>query len=157
MRRGFLLSAVLLGVALAPSAYAKDKVLMTIDGKDIMKSEFEYLYEKNSKQQIEETTVDEYLDMFILYKQKVADAEVAGIDTTATFIKEFKGYENQLLQPYMEDQSVVDEMVKHYYENKLEDVDISYIVLNLTVGKQQTTTKQRALADSLRNCIVNGG
>lgn len=156
MRRAFLLGAVMMGGMFSSSIYAKDKVLMTIDGKDIMKSEFEYLYEKNSKQQIEDTSVEEYLDMFILYKMKVAEAEAAGIDTTAAFLKEFKGYESQLLKPYMEDSSVMDEMVKQYYENKKEDVDISYIVLPLTVGTQQTTSYQKMLADSLRNCIING-
>ena len=33
---------------------AKDPVVMTVDGKDVLKSEFEYLYHKNSRQQLEQ-------------------------------------------------------------------------------------------------------
>ena len=45
---------IVLGVMLATSllANAKDPVLMTINGNEIKLSEFEYLYNKNNKQQI---------------------------------------------------------------------------------------------------------
>ena len=53
---------------------------MTINGKDVRLSEFEYLYNKNNQQQIEKEPLDKYVELFVLYKQKVADAEAAGID-----------------------------------------------------------------------------
>ena len=36
-------------------------------------SEFEYLYHKNHGQQIDRQSLDEYLDMFTIYKLKVAE------------------------------------------------------------------------------------
>ena len=66
---GVGLAAVLLAYA------AKDPVIMTINGEDVTKSEFEYLYNKNSQQQINPQTLDEYVEMFKLYKMKVADAK----------------------------------------------------------------------------------
>lgn len=53
---------------------AKDPVIMTVNGVDVPRSEFEYLYNKNSQQQINPQTLEEYVEMFKLYKMKVADA-----------------------------------------------------------------------------------
>ena len=51
MRNKFFLGA-LIATALCANA-AKDPVLMTVNGKDVKLSEFEYLYQKNNKQQLE--------------------------------------------------------------------------------------------------------
>ena len=85
--RKVLLSAGLLAVML-PSVAKKNNnpVLMTVDGKDVPVSEFLYLYGKNTGQQQSKMTVDEYLDLFVVYKLKVADAESAGLKTNITAI-----------------------------------------------------------------------
>ena len=71
-----------LGVcAIAMAFAAKDPVIMTVNGVDVPRSEFEYLYNKNSQQQINPQTLDEYVEMFKLYKMKVADARAEGLDT----------------------------------------------------------------------------
>ena len=70
-----------------------DAVLMTIDGKPVMASEFLYIYEKNNQETtIDQKSIEEYLDLFINFKLKVAEAEAQGIDTTEAFLKELKGY-----------------------------------------------------------------
>ena len=49
-----------LGVcAIAMAFAAKDPVIMTVNGVDVPRSEFEYLYNKNSQQQINPQTLDE--------------------------------------------------------------------------------------------------
>ena len=100
MKVKLLISSLLLGTAILALAKG-DPVLMTINGKDIKLSEFEYLYHKNNQQQIEKETLDQYVERFVLYKQKVAEAEAAGIDTTQSFIKEFEGYQKDLAAPNM--------------------------------------------------------
>ena len=52
MKSKLLVSTVLVGTALMALA-ATDPVLMTINGKDVKLSEFEYLYNKNNQQQEE--------------------------------------------------------------------------------------------------------
>ena len=99
MKAKLLISSLLLGVVVLAFAKEKDPVLMTINGKQIKLSEFEYLYHKNNQQQLEKETLDQYVDRFVLYKRKVADAEAAGIDTTDVFIKEFEGYQKDLAAP----------------------------------------------------------
>ncbi|MBR2085320.1 MAG: hypothetical protein IJ879_12210, partial [Muribaculaceae bacterium] len=95
MKAKFWICALLVGTAVLALA-KEDPVLMTINGKDIKLSEFEYLYNKNTQQQVEKETLEQYVDLFVLFKLKVADAEAAGIDTTEAFKKEFEVYQRQL-------------------------------------------------------------
>ena len=70
---------------------AGNPVLMTINGKDITRSEFEYSYNKNGNVEgaVEQKTIEEYVPMFVNYKLKVAAAEAAKLDTLESFKKEF--------------------------------------------------------------------
>ena len=87
---------------MAGSAFAQtaDPIIMTIGGKNIKRSEFEYAYNKNAAETtIDEKSIDEYVDLFVNYKLKVIAAEEAGIDTTAAFRKEFLMYRDQQIRP----------------------------------------------------------
>lgn len=155
MRNRLFTGAVVAMTFLSLAAKSDDPVLMKINNKDIKKSEFEYLYHKNNQQQIEKQSLDKYLDMFVLYKLKVADAEAAGIDTTKAFLTEFRGYQADLMRPYLEDSSVIDQMIKDNYERYKEDVDVSHIMIPVE-GVGTDRAKQKRIADSLRNCILEG-
>lgn len=86
----------LCAVAAAARSDKSDPTVMTIAGKRVPLSEFSYLYHKNASQQAEPVTLDRYVEMFVDYKLKVADAEAAGIDTTEAFRKEFDGYRREI-------------------------------------------------------------
>lgn len=135
---------------------AKEPVAMSINGKDIKLSEFEYLYNKNKQQQLEEQPFDKYVDMFVTYKLKVADAEALGIDTTKTFLNEFHGYRDDLAKPYLEDNTVKERLAQEAYERMKEEVDVSHIMVYLEDPKTKSRVSQRELLDSIRTCIVNG-
>ena len=91
MKKSFLSLAVVASAAgLIYAAAPKDPVLMTVGGKPVTLSEFEYLYHKNNSQQLAPQTIDEYLQMFITYKQKVAAAEEAGIDKSVRILKSIR-------------------------------------------------------------------
>ena len=80
---------------------------MTINGKAISAEEFLYIYEKNNQAgAVDPKTMDEYLDMFINFKLKVAEAESQGIDTTESFKKELKGYRAQATPKYLQDEAI---------------------------------------------------
>ncbi len=143
------------GTLAAGGKTPKDPVLMTVNGKNVPLSEFEYLYNKNNTQQLQPQTLDEYLDMFVTYKLKVADAEAAGIDTTAAFIKEYTGYCEELANPYMINTQFEDSLVRVAYDHYLKSVDVSHIMVPLT-DKAGNAAPQIALLDSLRTLIVNG-
>lgn len=155
MKAKLLISSLLLGTAILAIAKG-DPVLMTINGKDIKLSEFEYLYHKNNQQQVEKETLEQYVDRFVLYKQKVADAEAAGIDTTSAFIKEFEGYQKDLAEPYMtEDTTYRWQFVSEAYDRLKKEVDIDHFMLPLGSTPEETTANM-ARMDSLRNCILAG-
>ena len=155
MKTKLLISSLLLGTAILALAKG-DPVLMTINGKDIKLSEFEYLYHKNNQQQVEKETLEQYVDRFVLYKQKVADAEAAGIDTTEVFRKEFEGYQKDLATPYMvEDTTYHWQMVTEAYDRYKKEIDIDHFMLPLGSNAEGTLLNMHRM-DSIRNCVLAG-
>ncbi|MBR2379114.1 MAG: hypothetical protein IKA91_06735, partial [Bacteroidaceae bacterium] len=71
MRKQWILSALLMAGISISSFAQDDAVLMSINGKDITKSEFEYIYHKNNKQQVDVNGLEEYMPLFVNYKLKV--------------------------------------------------------------------------------------
>lgn len=156
MRKKLLIGVIAVSSLLPGLMLAKDPVVMTINGKDIKLSEFEYLYNKNKQQQLEKQPFNKYVDMFVTYKLKVADAEAAGIDAQKSFLNEFKGYRNDLAKPYLEDKTTNDRLAKEAYERMKEEVDVSHIMVSLRDASGKSSLSQKRLLDSIRTCIVNG-
>lgn len=108
----------------------QDAVLMTINGKPIMASEFMYIYEKNNQETtLDPKSMDEYLDLFINFKLKVIEAESQGIDTTEAFLKELKGYRAQATPKYMKDEAAVDSLIRMTYNHIAHDRRAAHIAI----------------------------
>ena len=107
-----------------------DEVLLTIDNRDITKSEFERIYHKNNNN-VDPKSVDEYLDLFINFKLKVIEAENLGMDTLPSFIKELSGYRKQLAAPYLEVKGAEEQLVKEAYERTKTEVSVSHILMRI--------------------------
>ena len=147
-KRVFLLTFALLSSAVI-KAQENDPTIMTINGKEIKKSEFEYIYNKNSQQQLEHKTLEEYLQMFKEYKLKVMEAEANGIDTTKAFITELQGYRNQLAQPYLVDQEADEKLAREAYSRLQENVEVAHILFSIDENNPEKTQQkayQKALA-----------
>ena len=156
MKAKLLISSLLLGTVILTFAKVKDPVLMTINGKDIKLSEFEYLYHKNNEQQVEKETLEQYVDRFVLYKQKVADAEAAGIDTTELFRREFEGYQKDLATPYItEDTTYRWHFVSEAYDRSKKEIDIDHFMLPIGASPTEHQAMMDRM-DSIRTCILNG-
>lgn len=146
MKKNLLFTMAVSAMAvLAAVAAAPDPVLMNIAGKDVHKSEFEYLYNKNNLQQQQSQSIDEYLGMFIDYKLKVAAAEAAGLDTMASFSDEMARYAKELARPYLKDAAVEDSIARVTYDHMLKNVDINHLMV-----------ADKHLADSLRQLLESG-
>ncbi|MDE6126712.1 MAG: peptidyl-prolyl cis-trans isomerase, partial [Muribaculaceae bacterium] len=156
MNKLFLSLALAAAAVSAASAKGpKDPELMTVGGTPVKLSEFEYLYNKNNSQQLQPQTVDEYLGMFVTYKQKVAAAREAGIDKTQAFQNEFDGYRRDLSEPYLKDQAVEDSLLRAEYERMKTERDVSHIMIALG-DNPAAETRQKALLDSIRTAILGG-
>lgn len=147
MRNKFLVGA-LIATAFCVSA-EENPVLMTINGKDVKLSEFEYMYHKNSKQQLEKETLNDYVNRFVEYKLKVADAEAEGLDTLKTFVSEFTGHKNSLMRPYLDDNRQAEVYAKEAYERMKKNLEVSHIMM---YGGEANKAK----LDSIHECLKNG-
>lgn len=147
MKKQILAVGVFCASLFAITAKTNDPVLMNVAGKDVRLSEFEYLYNKNNAQQVQPQTLDEYVDMFVNFKLKVAAAEAAGIDTTQSFLTEYTKFRNELSEPYLRDPQVADAQIAEAYDHMQYEVLVSHIMLPL--GSE-------AVADSLRQAILDG-
>lgn len=134
---------------------AKDPVIMTVNGVDVPKSEFEYLYGKNSQQQLTQQPIDEYVEMFKLYKMKVEDAKAEGIDTTAAFRKEMEQYRRDLAAPYLADSVYLDKLLKETYDRASQEVEAYHIMLFKTQNPSENTSKRQRM-DSVRQALLAG-
>lgn len=137
-------------------AQAKDEVIMTVNGVDVPRSEFEYLYHKNQQQQVDPQSLEEYAEMFKIYKLKVADALSQRLDTMTAFQKEMDQYKADLATPYMTDSLFLNSLVKEAYDLSREEVEAFHIMLAKSQSDMETS-KAKAQADSLRSVLLNGG
>ena len=148
-------TVVLTGLGAAQRSSKSDPVVMTVNGKDVKQNEFLYLFNKNNSQQAAPQTIDEYVDMFVVYKLKVAAAEAAGLDTTATFRSEFDGYCADLATPYLKDSELEGKLLDEAYDRARTRRRVSHILVE--PGRTPAEDKEiRARLDSLRGAISSG-
>lgn len=96
---------------------------MKINGVPVTRSEFEYSYNKNnSADVIDRKTVDEYVDLFVNYKLKVAAALDAQLDTLSSFRREFALYRDQEVRPAFVDSTDMLAEAKAVYERTKEHI-----------------------------------
>lgn len=147
-----LASASLLGIA------QEDKVLMTINGEDIMASEFLYIYEKNNQEtSLEKKTMDEYLDLFVNFKLKVTEAMAQGVDTTEAFKKELAGYRAQATPKYMQDDEAIDSLVVLSYNRMARIRKASHIAVQCPMDADSATVAAaEAKINELRERVTVG-
>lgn len=141
--------------AAKPQVNRADEVLLTIDNQPVTLGEFEYLYHKNNAQQLVPQTIEEYLDMFVNYKLKVAEAQAAGMDTTAAFRTELAGYARELAAPYLYDTEYENQLIDEVYNRMGENVEVSHIMV-YTGSTPAERAANSARLDSIRTLIVNG-
>ncbi|MCM1521039.1 MAG: peptidyl-prolyl cis-trans isomerase [Muribaculaceae bacterium] len=157
MKKCFLPAALIAAAISGATAAApqNDPTVMTINGRDISRSEFEYLYNKNNLQQEKPQSIDEYLDMFVVYKLKVADAEAAGIDTTASFVKELDGYCADISTPFLTDTIVREKLISDAWNRMQTLRKVSHIMLPVGTTQAERDANRLKL-DSIRNAIIAG-
>lgn len=112
---------------------AQETVVMTINDKQISKSEFEAVYRKNNGKEVNNSTksVNEYVDLFSLFKSKVFEAESMGLDTLISFRNELGGYRRQLAAPYLTDKNTNENLLTEAYERLKTEVRASHILVRI--------------------------
>lgn len=147
-----LFAAMLLCSGMA-CAQQSDPVIMKINGQPVLRSEFEYSYNKNNSDDvIDKKTVNEYVDLFVNYKLKVAAAYDAKLDTLSSFNKEFKMYRDQQIRPvFVEDSDILAEAHKVYDSTKNRIGPRGLVKpLHILMYVKQGDSAEKMKADSLR-------
>lgn len=117
-----------------PEKEAKQVTIFTVNKMPVSADEFIYLYRKNHQATQDEFTKEnilEYLELYTNFKLKVEEARHRGMDTTQAFKKEFTGYRDELLKPYLPESKIIDSLVKLTYERMKEEVRASHLLIAL--------------------------
>lgn len=142
-----------------------DPVLMTVNGKPVTRSEFEYSYNKsNGENVVDRKSVKEYVDLFINYKLKVEAALDAKLDTMESFRKEFANCRDQQIRPSFVDKDDVEGQAKKVYNDYRQRVDGNGGLVkpaHILVMLRQKTDKAKVAAakvriDSIYNALQAG-
>ena len=95
-----------------------DPVIMKINGKPVLRSEFEYSFNKNNVDGVlDKKNVKEYVPLYVDFKLKVAAAEDAQVDTISSIKAELEGYKEQMLLPTLVDTAFIEREARRTYDN----------------------------------------
>lgn len=154
-----VLYLLMLLLPLMSVAQNEDATIMTINGKKVSKGEFERIYRKNNLVNSSEAQkpVEEYVNLFINFKLKVAEAEALGMDTLSSFRNELAGYRKQLAKPYLVNKEVDEQLLLEAYERMQWDVNAAHILFSIEgEGSPADTLKAWNEAIKVRTKILNG-
>ncbi len=143
---------------------AGDPVIMTINGTPVLRSEFEYSYNKNNGADvIDKKTVEEYADLFINYKLKVCAALAARLDTMKSFQQEYLMYRDQQVRPTMVTDADVEQEALKAYNRAKEQIgprgllQPAHILIRVaTDAGQSAQDKAKARIDSVYSALKGG-
>jgi peptidyl-prolyl cis-trans isomerase SurA len=109
-------------------------VLGTIGSDPILSDDFSYVYTKNNthaENAYAESSLKEYMNLYVNFRLKVKEAEALGLDTTAAFKSELDGYKKQLAAPYLTEKAVTQKLIREAYDRMKEEVRASHILILL--------------------------
>src|SRR5699024_2171615 len=115
------------------SAKRKKDILLEIDGQPVYVNEFKRVYFKNLDlvQKESQRDVDGYLDLFVDYKLKIAEAKAQDLDKGKEYLSEFEKYRNQLSRNYLAENRLTSELAEEAYERSKEEIDASHILIDV--------------------------
>jgi len=114
------------------SAQNQNAVVMTVGSESVTLEEFNAIFRKNNQdKKVTKAELDEYVELFRIFKLKVYEAKQLGMDTSAAFNRELNAYVKQLAQPFLRDTSVENNMVRSTYQRMLRDRKVRQIVIRL--------------------------
>ena len=158
------LVSILCAFAITAGAQTSDPVVMTINGQNVTRSEFEYSYNKNNGDEvIEKTTVEQYVPLFVNYKLKVAAALDARFDTLASFKAEFAKYRDQQVRPTIVTSEDVENEARKIYDDRQKMIGDKGLIrpahILIRLAQKASSAAQdsaKARIDSIYACLRSG-
>ena len=158
------LVSILCAFAITAGAQTSDPVVMTINGQNVTRSEFEYSYNKNNGDEvIEKTTVEQYVPLFVNYKLKVAAALDARLDTLTSFKQEFAKYRDQQVRPTIVTSEDVENEARKIYDDRQKMIGDKGLIrpahILIRLAQKASSAAQdsaKARIDSIYACLRSG-
>ena len=130
----FSFSLIVSSCAVLNNSSLETAELFTINGTPTISDEFIYVYEKNNFNNDSlyyPADIDAYFELFVNFKLKVEAAKSAGIDTSRSFLEEYKTYKDQLIRPYLSETREQERLVAEAYERMKYELDASHILITV--------------------------
>ncbi len=136
------------------------QTLFKYGGNAVSKDEFLKVYQKNSlngKADMSEKALREYLDLYSLFKMKVAEAKLQRVDTLSSINYELTSYRKQLAKNYLTDEQMTEKIMQEVYQRMKEDVRVAHILIySSQFSQSKDTTEPYKKADSIYNALTKG-
>ncbi len=132
MRMKYFVVLFLIGFqSLLVAQNAKKEVLFSIDDRSFYNDEFARIYNKNIDLVKDESQKDlnQYLELFIGYKLKIAKAYKLELDKSPKYISELASYRTQLSKNYLTDSKVTQELLDEAYARYNNEIKASHILI----------------------------
>ena len=164
-RKSVIISLAMLLCGSMAFSQSNDPVVMTVNGKPVLRSEFEYAYRKNnSAGVIDRKSVAEYAELFIDYKLKVEAALAAQLDPLTSFPEEFAGCRDQQIRPSLINDADIEAEARRIYTLTQHQVDslggmvkVRHILLELGQrAPKSTETEVKQRIDSIYKALKTG-
>ena len=106
-------------------------VLFTVNDSPVYVDEFHRVYNKNIDliEDSDQRDVQTYLDLFINYKLKLAEAYSLDLHKENTYLKELNKYAKQLQNSYLTDKETEEKFLKEAYERTKYEVKVSHVLI----------------------------
>jgi len=121
-------------------AQQNDAILFTIGNKKVTADEFMFMYNKANQPQNEverKASIDEYMNLYINLKLKVLAAESEKMQETPKFKNEYENSKQQLIESYLTDKNISENLIKEAYERMKEELNISHLLIEVEPGATQ--------------------
>ncbi|MCD6012935.1 MAG: hypothetical protein K0Q79_2797 [Flavipsychrobacter sp.] len=133
---------------------ADAQALFTYGARSVSKEEFLRVYKKNSinkKPDMSDTALRSYLNLYALFRMKVAEADKQRLDTVATIDNELNNYRKQLAKNYLTDEQITTKLYREAYDRMKEDVRVAHIMVSCPPGTDTTAAYRKI--DSIYKAI----
>jgi peptidyl-prolyl cis-trans isomerase SurA len=138
--------------------FGQDDVLFQYGSHQVTQSEFEYVFAKNNPEveNVSKQDLEDYLDLYIKFKLKVAAAVDMQVDTLPGVRNDLKVYLEQLFNSYV-DKKIIDTLINEAYERMKYDLHLSHILVQVSPNaKPEDTLKAYTRIMNIRSEILGG-
>ena len=125
---------------IASISYAQE--LMIIGQEKVSVDEFLRIYQKNNQSttSYSEKDVQEYVELFTLFKMKLQEAKRMRLDTLPMLKEDYQKYTDQLVQNHFVDKNYIDNIWKAQYEHMKYDVKVAHIMVKCAPNANPSDT-----------------